>query len=548
MKVVLAALNAKYIHLNLALRSIGKYCKEFSPIIKEYTINDNIDNIIASIHCEKADVVAFSCYIWNIEQILYIAESLRKVNPKLCIILGGHEVSYDSVDIMKNNPFIDYIIKGEGEKPMRKLLTALKDNLSCENIESLVYRNSGHILENPVGRPGDLNEYEFVYDETIKDFKGKIVYYESSRGCPYNCSYCLSGKGSKVNYLDTERVKKEMLFFIENGVSLVKFVDRTFNADKKRAREIFKFIIEHSKNTCFHFELAGTLIDEETIEILKTAPKGVIQFEIGVQSTNTETIEEIGRSIDFEKLKENVKKVIELNNIHIHLDLIAGLPKENYESFKRSFDDVIGLRPHVLQLGFLKLLKGSRIREEAQTWGYKFKSKAPYEVMENNFISFDELIKLKFIEDLFERYYNSGDFKRCMEFLFDKKASAFSVFEEIFDYYKNNALFDRAISLEMRYDILNGIFDYNGFSDCVKADRLTNPKAKMPYENTGEFKEKCFEFLKNDENIRKYLPQFEGVAPRKIYKQLRFEKMFGGVYMYESAEGKLTEITSDFNE
>lgn len=546
MKIVLAALNAKYIHVNLAVRSIGKYCKEFNPVIKEYTINDNIDNIIASIHMEKADAVAFSCYIWNIEQILYIAESLKKINPKLCVILGGHEVSYDSANIMKENPFVDYIIRGEGEKPMHKLLRALSDNLPCGNVDSLVYRNGKEISQNPLCEAGDLNEYEFVYDESIRDFKGKIVYYESSRGCPFNCSYCLSGKGSRVNYLDIERVKKELLFFMENAVPLVKFVDRTFNADKKRAKEIFKFIIENSKNTCFHFELAGTLIDDETIDILKSAPKGIIQFEIGVQSTNIETIKEIGRSIDFQKLKENVKKLIALDNIHVHLDLIAGLPKEDYRSFSRSFDEVIALRPHVLQLGFLKMLKGSRIREQAQMWGYKFKSKAPYEVMENDFISFDELIKLKFIEALFEKYYNSGDFKRSMDFLFEKKVSAFSVFEEIYGYYKKNTLFDRAIALETRYDILNKIFDYDGFSDYVKADRLTNPKAKMAYENETEFKSQCFEFLKNEENIKKYLPAFEKSAPRKIYKQLRFEKMFGGVYMYESATGELTDITADF--
>lgn len=546
MKIVLAALNAKYIHVNLAVRSIGKYCKEFKPVIKEYTINDNIDNIIASIHMEKADAVAFSCYIWNIEQILYIAESLKKINPKLCVILGGHEVSYDSANIMKENPFVDYIIRGEGEKPMHKLLRALRDNLPCGNVDSLVYRNGKEISQNPLCEAGDLNEYEFVYDESIRDFKGKIVYYESSRGCPFNCSYCLSGKGSRVNYLDIERVKKELLFFIENAVPLVKFVDRTFNADKKRAKEIFKFIIENSKNTCFHFELAGTLIDDETIDILQSAPKGIIQFEIGVQSTNTQTIREIGRSIDFEKLKENVKKLIALGNIHIHLDLIAGLPKENYDSFARSFDEVIALRPHVLQLGFLKMLKGSRIREEAEMWGYKFKSKAPYEVMENKFISFDELIKLRFIEDIFEKYYNSGDFKKSMDFLFEKKKSAFSVIEEIYDYYKKHSLFDRAISLEMRYDVLNDIFDYAEFSDCVKADRLTNPKAKMAYENEADFKAQCFEFLKNKENIKKYLPAFEENPPRKIYKQLRFEKMFGGVYMYESAKGKLTDITANF--
>ena len=546
MKIIFCAVNAKYIHTNLAMRSIGKYCKDFSPVIKEYSINDNIDNIIASLYQQKPDVIAFSCYIWNIEQILYIAKSLKKVLPRLCVILGGHEVSYNCDEVLRENFFVDFIIRGAGEKPMHSLLTALRNKKCLEDVSSLSYRKGDEIKQTPVCEDDDLNEYEFAYDESINDLKGKIVYYESSRGCPFHCSYYLSGNNGKVNFLDTERVKRELMFFIEHNVPLVKFVDRTFNADKKRAREIFEFIINNSKKTCFHFELAGSLIDEETIQVLKTAPKGIIQFEIGVQSTNEETIKQIGRSVDFEKLRENVKKLIELDNIHIHLDLIAGLPMENYESFARSFDDVLRLKPHVLQLGFLKMLKGSRIREEAQKWGYKFKDKAPYEVMENSFISFDEIIKLKYIEEVFEKYYNSGDFKRSMEFLFDKKASAFSVFEEIFEYYKKNTLFDRAISLEMRYDILNEIFDFPEFSDYVKADRLTNPKAKMPYESRVDFKERCFEFLKKEENIKKYLPHFSGQAARKIYKKLRFEEMLGGVYMYESARGTLCEITLDF--
>lgn len=546
MKTVFAAINAKYIHTNLALRSIGKYCREFSPVIKEYSINDNTDNIISSLYLEKADVIAFSCYIWNIEQVIYISKSLKKVCPNLCIVLGGHEVSYNCSEILEENSFIDFIICGAGEKPMKSLLKAIKENDGFENVSSLVYRKEGEIAQNPLCENDDLNDYEFAYDESIDDFKGKIVYYESSRGCPFCCSYCLSGNNTKVNYLDTERVKKELMFFIEHNVPLVKFVDRTFNADRKRAKEIFEFIIKNSKNTCFHFELAGNLIDDETIDVLKNAPKGIIQFEIGVQSTNKETIKEIGRNIDFEKLSQKVSRLIALDNIHIHLDLIAGLPMENYDSFKNSFDEVLKLKPHVLQLGFLKMLKGSRIREEAEKWDYKFKDKAPYEVMENAFISFDEMIKLKYIEDLFEKYYNSGAFKRSMNFLFDKSTSAFSVFSEIYEYYKKNALFDRAISIEMRYDILNEIFDFPQFSDYVKADRLTNPKVKMPYESRIDFKERCFEFLKKEEKLKKYLPHLAGEAARKIYKKLRFEEMLGGVYMYEEASGNLCEITQDF--
>lgn len=546
MKIIFAALNAKYIHTNLAIRSISKYCKEFSPEICEYTINDNIDGVIASLHTKKADVIAFSCYIWNIEEILYITQCLKKVRPELKIILGGYEVSYDSKAMLEQNPHVDYIIRGEGEKPMKALLIALENNEMYKDVPSLTYWNNGKVEETPSCITGELDDYPFAYDDTITEFKGKIVYYESSRGCPFNCSYCLSGDNRRVSFLSIERVKKELMFFIERDVPLVKFVDRTFNADKERAKEIWRFIIENSKNTCFHFELAGNLIDDETIEILKNAREGLIQFEIGVQSTNSKTIGEIGRNIDFERVKGNVKKLLALNNVHIHLDLIAGLPYENYDSFKSSFDEVATIRPHVLQLGFLKLLKGSRLREQAQKYGYKFKEKAPYEVMENDFMSFDELIKLKEIEDLFEKHYNSGDFKRSMDFLFEKFNSPFKVFETIYDYYMENGYFDIAVSLEKRYEILEKVFSIDGFSDCIKADRLTNKKAKMPYENEKEFKEKSFEFLKNEGNIEKYLPWYRGIAPRKIYKQLRFEKIFNGVYLYEKNRDLLVEITSDF--
>ena len=336
------------------------------------------------------------------------------------------------------------------------------------------------------------------------------------------------------------------MFFIENNVPLVKFVDRTFNADKKRAYEIWKFIIENSKNTCFHFELAGSFIDDDMINLLKTAPEGIIQFEIGIQSTNEKTIKAIGRNIAFEKVRENVRKLLETGNIHVHLDLIAGLPYEDYESFKKSFDEVTAIRPHVLQLGFLKLLKGSKLRNEAEKYGYKYKEKAPYEVMKNNFISFEEIIKLKSIEELFEKYYNSGDFSKSMDFLFEKEETFFGVFEKIYDYFIENNLFERPVSLEAHYELLEKIFPYEGFCDCVKADRLTNKKAKLSYENEKEFKEACFEFLKIRENVEKYLPEYEALPPRKIYTKLRFEKLFGGVYIYDVAQNKLTEITKDF--
>ena len=248
MKVILATLNAKYIHTSLALRTLAGVSSQFDTKICEFTVNDNIDNIIASLHMEKADVIAFSCYIWNIGKILYIAQSLKEVNPDIAIILGGHEVSHDSEKVLADNSYIDYVISGEGEKCFPLLLNALSGKLSLCDVPSLTYRKDGEILKTPLIAGGDINDYPFAYDESIRDYKGKIIYYESSRGCPFNCSYCLSGDNRKVSFLEIERVKKELLFFIENDVPLVKFVDRTFNADKKRALEIWKFIIENSKD------------------------------------------------------------------------------------------------------------------------------------------------------------------------------------------------------------------------------------------------------------------------------------------------------------
>ena len=546
MKILFTALNAKYIHVNLALKCIAKYCKKFSPVVKEYTINDNIDAVIADIYSQNADVIAFSCYIWSIEKILYIAECIKKVNPGVFIVLGGHEVSYDSEEVLKNNKSVDCIIRGEGEKPMFSLLSAYEKGGDFKDVPSLTYRKNGEILQNPLCESIPLDDYEFMYDDSIKDYKGKILYYESSRGCPYKCSYCLSSNSAKVNFLSLERVKKELMFFIKNKVPLVKFVDRTFNADRKRANEIFKFIIENREETKFHFELAGNLIDDEMIEILKDTPENLIQFEIGVQSTNEKTINAIGRNIDFLKVASNVKKILDIGTIHIHLDLIAGLPYETLDIFKKSFNDVLKIRPHMLQLGFLKLLKGSRIRNEKDKFGYKFKSKAPYEVMANDFISFDELIVLKRIESVLDRYYNSGDFKYTIDYLFKKYDSYYEIFEKIADYYEKNSLFKVAVSHDGAYDVLLEIFDDENIKDYVKADRLLNKKAKLIYDIDEDFKQKCFEVLKNKEFSQKYLPHYKDSATKKIFNLVRFEKLFGKVFLYDNKNNTLTDVTGDF--
>ena len=354
-----------------------------------------------------------------------------------------------------------------------------------------------------------------------------------------------------VNYNDAKTTKR-LLDNVKDYQILDKIVVVDNNSTDNSLKELKKYnkkkieIIENKRNTTFHFEMAGHLIDDAMLAVLKEAPKGLIQFEISVQTTNDSTMKSIGRNIAFSNIKENVAKLISMGNIHVHLDLIAGLPHETYESFKKSFDDVVSLRPHVLQLGFLKLLKGSKIRGEAEKFDYIYKEKAPYEVMQNNFLSFDSLIKLKYIEDIFEKYYNSGNFQRSMEYLLSKYTSAFSVFENLYAYLKKQNQLNSAISMEKRYDILKEVFSEDGVADYANADLLTNAKAKVPYETNVKFKEACFAFLKNEKNIEKYLPSFRGEQPRKLYKMFRFARLFGGIYMCENGKGTLTEITCDF--
>jgi len=549
MKTLLTALNAKYVHTNLAVRCIKNYCKGFDVTIKEYTINDNIDAVIAGIFEFDADVIAFSCYIWNIEKILYIAECLKKINPSLIIVLGGLEVSYDAKKVLVDNPYVDFVISGEGEIPFKMLLEKLEEDRNFEKVLSLTYRKNDEIFQNPKAKLNDINDFSFVYQKD-DDLKNKIVYYESSRGCPYNCSYCLSGEGNSVTFLDTNRVKKELQFFIDNNIPLVKFVDRTFNADKKRADEIFKFIIENTKNTKFHFELAGDLITDRTLDILKNAKNDMMQFEIGVQSTNQKTIESIGRKIDFDRLKDKIISLLSLGTIHIHLDLIAGLPHEDLDSFKNSFNDVISLKPNMLQLGFLKLLKGSRIRNEYQKYGYVFKSRAPYEIISNNFMSFADLCYLKKIETALDRYYNSGDFKNSIDYLFDKFDDKFEIFDKIVAHFNKNNLFDVGVSLDMLFDELICIFSYLGkeFCDHVNFDRMLNQKCKIKsnIDDSETFKEKCFEFLKNQENIDKYIPEFNDLEIKKIIKLIRIEEFFDKIWLFNLKTRRYFDITNDF--
>ncbi len=542
MKTVIVALNSKYIHSSLAPWYLKACCgDEFGEIrVLEFTINDSLDSVFSAIYREKADVVAFSCYIWNITQVLRLAEDLKQVSPKTVIILGGPEVSFDAGELMNLNNYIDYIIAGEGEIPFKKIMEYLYKNTEDEPcIPGVYFRKAEAVLfGGPGTMPDDLDIIPSPYtDEMLSANKDKIVYFESSRGCPFSCSYCISSTFEGVRYFSMERVKSDLLRLLNAGVKQVKFVDRTFNCNRSRAKEIFKFIIENRvQDINFHFEAAADLFDDEMIEMLSRAPEGLIQFEIGVQTVNADALRAVGRKTDLEKLFANVRKLSAPCNIHLHLDLIAGLPYENMESFGDSFNWVYSCKPQQLQLGFLKLLKGSRIRQEAELYGYKFRKYPPYEVLGNRFISADELILLKGVEELVERYYNSGRFVRSLDYIISSCfESPFDFFTDFYRYNSEKGLLDKPLSARQLYTVM---LDYSKryepklrsevLNDLLKFDFLSsNNTANLPdgLKRNIEpgFKERCFDFLKDDGNVVKYLPQYASRPPKEIFKKVHFE-------------------------
>lgn len=434
MKVLLTAVNAKYIHSNLAVYSIranaGDYCSQIE--LAEYTINQYTEEILQDIYQKKPDMIAFSCYIWNIRQIRQLVRELHKVLPKVPIWLGGPESSYDAKGILEKYPEVAGIFVGEGEETFRKVCMFYDGKIaSLDQIEGIAYREGEELIVKPYALVKDLSSLKFAYED-FHDFEHKIIYYESSRGCPFSCSYCLSSIDKSVRFRDLEKVKKELQIFLDAKVPQVKFVDRTFNCKVSHAMEIWTYIFEHDNGvTNFHFEVAADLLTEEELALFQKMRKGLIQLEIGVQSTNENTIDEIRRKMDFEKVAGLVGRIKEIGNIHQHLDLIAGLPKEDYESFGRSFDDVFALRPEQLQLGFLKVLKGSYMYENREAYGLVFGSEPPYEVLFTDWVSYDEMIRLKGIEQMVELYYNSHQYDKTLEAVLEEEESAFRFFESM---------------------------------------------------------------------------------------------------------------------
>lgn len=457
MKILLAACNAKYIHSNLAVYDLKAYSSDYDKevLLREYTINQPKDEILKDIYGSGADVVCFSCYIWNISFVRELIRDLAKILPETAFWAGGPEVSYDAEKFLTEMPEMTGVLVGEGEKTFHDLLEYYIDGKgSLGEIRGIAYRDGEEIRHNGWRELMNLSEIPFVY-EHLEEFENRIIYYESSRGCPFSCSYCLSSIDKKLRFRDLELVKKELQFFLDYKVPQVKFVDRTFNCKHEHAMAIWKYILEHDNGvTNFHFEVSADLLRDEEMDLMAKMRPGLIQLEIGVQSTNPETIRAIHRHMDLDKLKRCVDRVHSFRNIHQHLDLIAGLPYEDYDTFHRSFNDVYQMKPDQLQLGFLKVLKGSLMQGEAEKYGIVHKEKEPYEVLSTNWLPYGDVLKLKAVESMVEVYYNSGQFRHTLEYLVPLAKDAFTFYESLGAFYENKGYSEISHSRMRRYEIL----------------------------------------------------------------------------------------------
>lgn len=540
-KVILAALNAKYIHSNLALRYLSRFQdnnQKHHVETMEFTINQRLDFIAEELFRKQPDVVLFSCYIWNVEMLRQLCPILKKIMPDCVIGFGGPEVSYESETFLGENPAVDFVMRGEGELVFTKYLEHLDagNPATLGEIESLTYRQNGEIFSTPQMHPMDLALLPFPYEDDFSDVQNQIIYYESSRGCPYHCGYCLSSVENGVRFVPLDKVLPDLQKFLDKNVPQVKFIDRTFNCKKSHAMAIWKYLHEHDNGvTNFHFEITADLIDQETIDFLKTVRKGLFQFEIGVQSTNPQTIRAINRNVDFAALSEIVQQIKDGGNIHQHLDLIAGLPYEDYDSFGRSFNDVYALHPEQLQLGFLKVLKGSMLHQKQKEFEIVYHDTAPYEVLTTHELPYADTLRLKYVEEMVETYYNSGRFLHTLAYLVPLYESPFAFFEALSQFWVAENYHYLGLSKMGLFDVLWRFVEQNPKVEKrklqweMKFDIALHEKPKklpawLTVTNEEQWHDKVFAFYGNPDLWQKCLPHYK--SNKEAIRQTHLE-VFG---------------------
>lgn len=565
MKALLAAINAKYIHSNPAVYSLKAYSEAaFEKVpshqkaeveIGEYTINHRMGLILQDIYRRKPDLIGFSCYIWNISYVRQAAADIKKVLPKVEIWFGGPEVSYDADQVLKENPAVRGVMRGEGELVFTNVLKAYAEGFGapeelcgrlCQVPGITVRMADGTIKETPPERLLSMDEIPFYYKD-ISDFENRIVYYESSRGCPFSCSYCLSSVDKSVRFRSISRVLSELDFFLSGKVPQVKFVDRTFNCKEEHTMAIWRHLAEHDNGvTNFHFEISADLLNEEELALIKTMRPGLIQLEIGVQSTNPDTIQEIRRTMELRKLSQNVAAVKSFSNTHQHLDLIAGLPFEGMESFLRSFDAVYRMEPDQLQLGFLKVLKGSYMETRADAYDLRFSSAPPYEILSTKWLEYGDIIRLKGMEEMVENYHNSSQFTATLPLLEQEFESPSAMYLAMADYYDKNGFFGPSQSRLFRYEILyrficerlsadlEGEAKRSRFRDALTTDLYLreNVKSRLSFSmDQAPFKEAVRDFFKAEEERLVWLTGYEGYDARQMAKMAHLEAMEDGTFL-----------------
>ncbi|WP_391558360.1 B12-binding domain-containing radical SAM protein [Robertmurraya sp.] len=491
MKVIAATLNAKFIHTNIAIRYLKAYAEpEFEVELSEYTIKDPTMNIVTDLVQRKPDVIGFSCYIWNIEETIKVISMIKKINPSIQIVVGGPEVTYDVMEWMGKVPQFDFIVIGEGEETFKNLLQQLDSEKDFHQVAGISYRSeTGEIKLNPQRHKLDLRELPSPYrfKEDIEHLGKRVSYIETSRGCPFSCQFCLSSIEVGVRYFDREKIKEDIRYLMKNGAKTIKFVDRTFNISRSYALEMFRFLIdEHLPGTVFQFEITADIMRPEVIEFLnQEAPPGLFRFEIGVQSTNDYTNELVMRKQNFEKLTRTVTMVKEGKKIDQHLDLIAGLPEEDYDTFKKTFNDVFEMRPEELQLGFLKMLRGTGLRLRAADHQYIYMDQSPYEILGNNVLSFDDIIKIKQVEDVLEKYWNDHRMDHTIEYLVTNSfSSPFEFFQQFGSYWEDRGWSRIGHQLE---DLFKRLFDFIKFINLPDQDIILS-LMKIDYLENAKFK------------------------------------------------------------